>query len=190
MEARVLYAFGRHDAIGISLMGVERLPDPETEMLRGFEAIKQLAPLMAKHQGMGTMTAVLLNPKDPPKQVQLGNYTFEASFMAPRGLPGMPSPQPPYSSGVAVFISVGPDEFYVVGNSLSVTVEPNTPGPEHAGLATVEEGTFVNGRWVASRQIAGDETGQGQQLSLRSNPPDRIPDHYVGIQHFTLYRYR
>jgi hypothetical protein len=54
----------------------------------------------------------------------------------------------------------------------------------------VEEGTFVNGRWIFSRQIAGDETGQGQELSLRSNPPDRIPDSYVGIQHFTLYRYR
>jgi hypothetical protein len=57
-------------------------------------------------------------------------------------------------------------------------------------MGTVEEGTFVNGRWIVSRQIAGDETGQGQDLSLRSSPPDRIPDGYVGIQHITLYRYR
>ena len=190
MEARVLYAFGRHDAIGISLMGIERLPAPETEMIRGFEAIKQLAPLIAKHQGKGTMSAVLVGPKDPPKKVQVGNYTFEVSFATPRGLPGTPALQPPFSSGVAVFINTGPDEYYAVGNSVSVRFAPNTPGPEHAGLGTVEEGTFVNGRWIPIRQIAGDETGQGQDLSLRSLPPDRIPDRYVGIQRFTLYRYR
>ena len=190
MEARLLYAFGRHDAIGISLMGLERLPAPETEMIRGFEAIGQLAPLIAKHQGNGTMSAVLVGQKDPPKKVQVGNYTFEVSFMTPRGLPGTPALQPPFSSGVALFINTGPDEYYAAGNSASVTFAPNSPGPEHAGLGTVEEGTFVNGRWIPSRQLAGDETGQGQQLSLRSSPADRIPDRYAGIQRFTLYRYR
>jgi beta-galactosidase GanA len=190
MEARLLYAFGRHDAIGITFMGLERLPAPETEMLRGFAAIGQLAPLIGAHQGKGTMSAVLVGPKDPPKKVQLGNYTFEVSFMTPRGLPGMPDPQPPYSSGVALLINTGPDEFYAAGNSAHVTFAPSTPGPAHAGLGTVEEGVFANGRWIASRQLAGDETGQGGSLSLRSSPADRIPDRYAGIQRFTLYRYR
>jgi hypothetical protein len=54
----------------------------------------------------------------------------------------------------------------------------------------VEEGWFENGRWVPSRQLAGDETGQGQNLSLRSHPADRNPDRFAGIQRFTLYRYR
>ena len=43
MEARVMYAFGRHDAIGVSLMGIERpgvVPDIElTERLRADQAI-------------------------------------------------------------------------------------------------------------------------------------------------------
>ena len=189
MEARLLYAFGRHDAIGVSVMGFERIPAPEIETIRGYAAINQLAPLIAKHQGMGTMSAVLMGEKDPPKKVQLGNYTFEVSFATPRGLPGMPALQPPFSSGVALFINVGPNEYYVAGNSASVRFAPNTPGPEHAGLGTVEEGWFENGRWIPSRQLAGDETGQGQNISLRSSPADRIPDRYAGIQHFTLYRY-
>jgi hypothetical protein len=37
----------------------------------------------------------------------------------------------------------------------------------------------VNGRWVPGRQLAGDETEQGNHLSLRS----------LGIQRVTLYRY-
>jgi hypothetical protein len=73
---------------------------------------------------------------------------------------------------------------------VSVSFTPNTPGPEHAGIGTVEEGTFVNGHWVANRQLAGDETGEGQNLSLRSHPADRLSDDYVGIQRFTLYRYK
>ena len=66
--------------------------------------------------------------------------------------------------------------------------------PQLANVArawpAVEEGWFENGRWIPSRQLAGDETGQGQNLSLRSHPADRNPDRFAGIQHFTLYRYR
>jgi hypothetical protein len=42
--------------------------------------IAQLAPLISEHQGNGTMSAVLLGPKDPPQKIQVGNYTLEASF--------------------------------------------------------------------------------------------------------------
>jgi hypothetical protein len=37
----------------------------------------------------------------------------------------------------------------------------------------------VSGRWVPGRRLAGDDTGQGLNLSLRN----------LGIQRFTLYRY-
>ena len=90
----------------------------------------------------------------------------------------------------AIFIATGPDEYYAAGTDVSVTFSPNPPGPEYAGIGTVEEGAFVNGRWIASRQLAGDETGQGKNLSLRNRPTDRNRDGYAGIQRFTLYRYR
>jgi hypothetical protein len=189
MEAKAIYAFGRHDAIGLSLMGVERSPTPEPDMIRGFDLIDQLAPLITKHQGNGTMSAVLLGADDPPRKVQVGNYTMEVARMRPRVVPGAP-PAPPPGFAAAIFIAAGPDEFYAAGTEVTVTFAPNAPGPEHAGIGTVEEGVLVDGRWVPSRQIAGDETGEGQNLSLRSHPIDRIPDRYVGIQHFTLYRYR
>jgi hypothetical protein len=165
-------------------------------MVRGFELIAQLAPLISKHQGNGTMTAVMLAPDDPPRKIQLGNYTLEVARMggrrpaAPAAGQAAAAPGPAPSYAGAIFIAVGPDEYYAAGTEVSVAFTPNTPGPEHAGIGTVEEGIFVNGRWIPSRQLAGDETGEGQNLSLRSHPADRIPDSYVGIQHFTLYRYR
>jgi len=185
MEARVLYAFGRHDAIGISLMGIERpAATPDPLLTASFGLISQLAPLIAKHQGDGSMSAVLVDPKGPPQKVQVGNYTMEVAAQTRRGGP------PSEDFAAAIFIAVGPDEYYAAGTGVSVKFSPNASGPESAGIGTVEEGWFDNGTWVPSRQLAGDETGQGQNLSLRSHPADRMPDRFAGIQHFTLYRYR
>jgi hypothetical protein len=194
MEAKAMYSFGRHDAVGLSLMGVERPTAGDPDMVRGFQLIAQLAPLISKHQGDGTMTAVVFAADDPPKKIQLGNYTLEVARMGRRAAAPAagqtPAPAPAPSFEAAIFISTGPDEYYAAGTNVSVSFTPNTPGPEHAGIGTVEEGVFVNGRWVPNRQLAGDETGEGQNLSLRSHPADRLPDSYVGIQRFTLYRYR
>jgi len=190
MEAKAIWVFGHHNAIGMSLMGVERSPTPDPEMIRGYELIAQLTPLITKHQGKGTMAAVWLGPKDPPQKIQLGNYTLEIFRVVPQLVPGTPPPQGPPPPSAAIFISTGPDEYYAAGTDLGVIFSPNTPGPEHAGVGTIVEGTFVNGRWIPSRQLAGDEAGQGQNLYLRTHPGNRVPDSYVGIQHFTLYRYR
>ena len=81
-----------------------------------------------------------------------------------------------------MFIATGPDEYFVVGNGLTVTFSSKTPGTPLAGLGTVEEGTFVNGRWVPGRWLAGDDTGQGEDLFELQRQ--------MGIQRFTLYRYR
>ena len=178
--AKVLYAFGRHDAIGFSPMGIDRSTTPDNDLIGSYDIITQLAPLIAEHQGKGTMSAVLLAPDDPPQKVRVGNHTLEASYLRPRVVAGAQESQQPLPSSAAIFISTGPDEYYVAGKGVSVTFSPNTPGPEIDGLATVEEGTFVGGGWVPGRRLAGDDTGQGINLDLRNE----------GIQRVTLYRYR
>ena len=182
--ARALNAFGRYDAIGYSPMGFDRSLTPDDDQITGYGLIAQLAPLIAEHQGKGTMSAVLLGPNDPPRKIQVGDYTLEVAFLAPRVEP--PPQGTPLLSG-AIFIAAGPQEFYAAGNDVSVTFAPNTPGPPFAGLATVEEGTFVNGRWVAGRRLAGDDAGQGDYLDLRKR---LAGDPFPGILRVTLYRYR
>ena len=194
LEARVLYAFGRHDAIGFSPMGIERPAAPDIELISAYDTIAQLAPLIVKHQGDGTMSAVLLGSKDPPQKVRVGNYTLTVSFLKPRVLPGSPQPQEPFPNAAAIFIATGPDEFYAAGNGVTVAFTPNTPGPPLAGLATVEEGVFADGRWVPARRLAGDDTS-GQSLVLPRLHVD--PEHPAlfgpsmkGILRVTLYRFR
>jgi hypothetical protein len=80
--AKVLYAFGRHSAVGCSTMGIEdpRLPQPDYDVIGSYDLITQLVPLITEDQGKGTMSAVmLLGPNDPPQKIQLGNYTLEVA---------------------------------------------------------------------------------------------------------------
>ena len=181
MLAKALYAFGRHDAIGLSVMGIERSATPDPELISCYDLLTQLAPLISEHQGQGTMSAVLLGPDDPPQKVALGNYTLEAAYLRPRVAAGTTSSaQQPLPSAGAIFIAMGPDEYYLAGSGASVTFSPNIPGPGQAGLGIVEEGKFVNGRWIPGCLLAGDDTGQGKNISLRN----------AGIQRVVLYRYR
>jgi hypothetical protein len=198
MEAKSLYVFGHHDAIGIALMGVERAVNPDPEMISGFQIIDQLTPLIAQHQGDGSMNAILMAPGDPPQKLRFGNYTFVASRTAPRAPATAPATAPlgpgqPMGFAGALIIQVGPDEFYAVGNNINLlpTVTPGTPGPEFAGIGTTWEVVFKDGRCIPIRQLSGDETSEGDYVVLKTHPNDRIPgDGYVGILHFTMYRYR
>jgi len=181
--ARMLYAFGRHNAIGYSPMGIDSPGNTGADLTTAYDQVTQLAPLISAHQGDGTMSAVLLRgPADSPQKVRVGDYTLEVSFISPRRIAGEPPPsQGNRPAAVALFIAAGPDEYFAVGSGLTVSFSPNTPGPPLAGLATVEEGAFVKGRWVAGRRLEGDDSDEGQFLMLGSKK---------GIQHFTLYRYR
>ena len=129
--ARALYAFGRHDAIQYSRMsgGFDRLETPDKDLIGSYDLLSQLAPLILEHQGDGTMSAVMLGPKDPPQKVRVGNYTLEATFLgAGKVGPSASTPETP-PRAAALFIAVGPDEYFAAGNGLTVTFSPSTPGP-------------------------------------------------------------
>jgi hypothetical protein len=194
LATRALYAFGRHDAIGFSPMGIERPAKPDIELVSAYEVINQLAPVILAHQGNGTMTAVLIGANDKPQKVKVGDYTIEVSYIMPRVQPPAPQPQPPFPNAAAIIIQTGPEEFFAAGTGVNVKFSPNLPGPPNVGLATVEEGVFVNGKWKPGRLLAGDDTG-GSSLVLSRLHED--PDHPAlfgpsqkGIQRVTVYRYR
>ncbi len=48
-----------------------------------------------------------------------------------------------------------------------------------ANVQTAAEGKFADGKWVVVRQLGGDDTGQGEILTLRPNTILRV----------LLYRY-
>ena len=80
--------------------------------------------------------------------------------------------------GVGMILPDGPDSFYVVGTGLALTFGSHEPG-RIARIGIVEEGSFVNGRWVPKRRLNGDETFGAYRVLLA---PDAVQ-----ILHITLY---
>jgi hypothetical protein len=187
--AEAFYAIGRHSALGFSPFGIDWLARPDggdKELARSYETLEELAPLILENQPKGRVAAVLLDEVTPPQKLELGGYTLNvyatrAWHNGPTG-PEYPEGHPPQTP-YGIFIAAGPDEFYMAGDGLTIRLSPNSPGPPLAGLATVEEGRFVDGRWSPGRTLAGDDTDQGNSVSLRGARSD-------GILRVALYRYR
>jgi beta-galactosidase GanA len=189
--ANVMSAFGKYNAIAFSPFGIERSVGPDTELAAAYRVISQLAPEIAAQQGKGTITAVRMNRGDAPLNVKLGDYTLDLTYIGAGRVPIAPQPAtagqqrpqggPPAVQAAAILIAAGPNEFYFGAGAggLRIGFTPTTPGPRIVGLGDVQEGKFVDGKWRVVRQLGGDDTGQGEILSLRPNEVLRV----------TVYRY-
>jgi len=179
----VFYAVGQHDAIGFCPFSIESVSDPENNPIaKSYEVLSQLAPLILENQGKGTMTGVLLDKDNQTQQIQLGNYVLNVShdYTWAWSSGAKESKQWPRVGGL--MISVEPDEYVIAGTGIIVTFTPNSPGGPITGIASIQEGKYIDGRWIGGRWMNGDQSHQGRHLRL---PPDNF-----GIQRIKLYRYR
>jgi len=182
--ANALMAFGKFNTIGFSPFGIDGNRPVPPELAATYSMLNQLMPIITAHQGTDTITAVRLNKGEAPKQVKLGNYTLTLTYtgramhIPPQNMgQRLPSPifppqtttEPPLEAA-AILISTGPDEYYFAGSGMTIDFTPNTPtGPQNVGLGDVQEGKFVDGKWVETRQISGDDNAQGEILILRNS---------------------
>ena len=194
----LFYALGQHDAMGYAPFAIDELlssgnqptkPEPANlPLAKSYATAAQLAPLILEYQGKGKMAGVVVSADDPQQKIELGDYVLTVSYPRSSRPAAMPAPAPapsgPPPAG-AIFISVGPDEYVIAGSGqATVTFSPNTAGPPIAGVLSIEEGSFVNGRWTPGRRLNGDETSQGKFVRIGASG---IPN--GAIQRVKLYRY-
>ena len=178
-----------------------RIELADLPLARSYETISQLAPLILENQGKGKMKAAVVIADEPAQNIPLGNYVLTVSYARsgrdpvppPKAAPGAPAAAAPPAAAYRIperagvlFIAVGPDE-YIAASSGPVTIRfsPNTAGAPIARIDSIEEGTFVDGRWVAGRRLNGDESDSDKSVRLGGGV---IPN--GRIQRVKLYRYR
>jgi beta-galactosidase GanA len=182
--ANLFYAIGQCDAMGVSPFGIEddyapgRVPSVE----QSYKTLSQLSPLILKNAGTSAMAGFWLDQSNQTQKVILGDYSFNVAHEFTW----------PYSGGFrqtngwprcgGIIIPAGANEFFVAGTGLVMTFASNSGDKPTAGIVSVEEGTFVNGRWAPGRRLNGDEDHQGRQLHFGTNE--------CGIQKVKLYQYR
>jgi hypothetical protein len=175
--ANAFYAIGKHNAMGFSPFAIESFVKPDSELVQAYNVLSQLMPLILENQGKETITGVIVDFNNQTQQVQLGNFKLNIKLDAGWGKP--------LSSDMlagSIIVSIGSDEYIIAGKSQVITFEPNTAGDPIAGIASIQRGHFVKGRWITDLYLNGDEDHQGRHLRLS-------PDGY-DIQRIKLYCYR
>ena len=175
-SANVIYAVGQHNALGFSPFGIERRILAGDELSQSYKMISQLNPLIGEHQGMNSIGAVLLTKDNPSENIEFGEHIFHTDLrFDPNNLHSRSA-----DLGAAIFIMTAAGEFYIGGTGMSITFSQKNPEFK-TGLATVEEGTFAEGKWIPGRRLAGDDTAQGNNLRLGTG---------YNILRVTLYSYK
>ncbi len=175
------YAFARHNAMGYCPFSIESVDDPaNSQFNKGYEILHQLTPLILEHQGKGTMTGFLLDSAAQTAEIQMGGYTFTVKHEHTWPYAFRAEGDTPRFGGLIVM--TGKDEFYIAGSGVVVTFQSSSGDGTIAGIAGIDEGAFVNGKWVAGRRMNGDQSHQGRHLHL--------PGGEYGIQKVRLYTYK
>ncbi len=190
--ARALYAFGQHGAIGYTPFLIESNPqwDSNNELGRVYQAIAQLMPLITARQGRDSIKGLLLE-EGRTQKLSLGDYTMNATYGAAALRTWSSPPLPPASTmppAGALFVMTAPDEFYVIASGgMTITFTPNTPGPPIVGVGAVDEGRFVDGRWVQGRRLTNyGMRGATGSMGVPPSPGPAlvlVPEVYARNQH-------
>lgn len=178
--ANAYYVIAQHNALGYSPFSIESLDDDENNQVsKGYAVLHQLEPLIVDNRGRGTMAGVLLDSANQVKRLQLGDFTFNFKHEYSWRYAFRSGADTPRVGGLIIMLS--PNEFLIAGSGMIVTFESNTPDTTIAGIDSIDEGKFVDGKWIAGRRMNGDQNHQGRHMHL--------PGGSFGIQKVKLYRY-
>lgn len=168
-----LYAYGEAKAFGFSAFGVDSVepsvnssrPVPEIE--QAYKAIEDLSDLLMPAQASGHTRGLVLhaNSPRPTQTVSLGGFLFQATLSR-----SWPTKALLTNDGAMMIVQSGPNEFFIAGRGLTVSFlrDPDYDN-RLAGIGTIEEVSRIGDRWVTQRQLIGDQSNQGHQLSMSAN---------------------
>ena len=145
-SANSLYAFGEHDAIGFSPFAIEAISGPAATLLAASnDVLAQIGPLVARHQGHGTMAACCRSTRQPsaaagaPERLRprrdLRARRAGLAGGRRRDRSGRRHGRPDVAAGGLV-IATGPDEFIFAGIGVTVTFATVAPGNRQASRAS------------------------------------------------------
>lgn len=142
-------AFGNYGAIGFSPFGIDG--PANQDLAQAYATLKELSPLLLEAQSKGATKAVLLDTTNAAQRVSVGNYNLNVQLRKDRRSGNVAS------LGFALIITEGDGRFTIAGKDVQITFATGGAEPATVGLDVVEEGSFVDNKWVPSRRLNGDE---------------------------------
>ena len=195
---QAFWMFGQHDAIGVAPFGIDESTPEDDPITKTYAVLRQASDLLLQHQGKGTMRGIFLDSANRKQSFELGGYRIEAQLSSGSfaELAGFTVGQKKTAFAGGIVISTGKDEFIAIGKDYNLTFSPLQPDGKTLDVDYFEEGTFVNGKWVTTRRLNGDEgTGGGDygfgfkkgNNAVLNFQPSHNGDY--SIVRFKIYRY-
>jgi beta-galactosidase GanA len=151
--ANVFYALGEEAGFGFSPFGIENEADEKDPLGDSYKAIAAIAPQLLAHQSAGDVHGFLLDRDRRTADFTMNGYTLHVTIdnVWDKSV----------ESGFGLIMADGKDAFLGVGKGFRVTLTPRDGGALKAGIATVDEGVYDDGKWIPGRRLNGDEDEQG-----------------------------
>jgi Domain of unknown function (DUF5597)/Beta-galactosidase len=171
--SNVFYAVGEHAAIAFSPFAIDAFSEGTTELGASYGAIASIAPILFEQQPKGNVHGFVLTTEHPSVEFTINGYSVLVSLDEIFGNHT--------ENGAGLIVATGQNEFLGVGKGFRVLITPRSPSPFKLGYASIDEGTFQDGRWIAGRRLNGDESDQGSYW--------RFDSRAIKIEKAVLYRF-
>jgi beta-galactosidase GanA len=183
--ANVFYAVGEQAVLGFSPFGIDAglhgdsFPSAQVaakgreDLANSYAAISEVTPYLVPAQAQGKVHGFVLEKSHPAVDFVMDGMTVHVRLDEIFGYRA--------ESGYGLIIEKSPNSFVGVGKGFRVSFTPRDSGGSNIGLASVVEGHFVNGAWVAGRHLNGDEDDQGNGW--------RFDQRQVHVERATLYHF-
>ena len=174
-------AIGHYHAIGFSPFSIENGDEKMNAEISGtYQVLNQIGPLILQHQGSATINGVLFDKTDEKQELRMGDYILTFSHDLSLGWSPKAKDETWPITGATV-IQLAKDELIVAGTGVVATFKPLNE-KFNAGIASIDEGVFKDGKWIPGLRLNGDQSHQGRHL--------RIPEGSYSIQKVKLYSYK
>jgi Domain of unknown function (DUF5597)/Beta-galactosidase len=165
-----LYAYGEARGFGFSPFDVDSIPDDGLQPSNGagivdlYAELSSLSEQTLRAQKTGKIRGLVLHASSarPLQTVSLGGFLFHAALSR-----SWPAKQLLASDGGMMVIESASNEFFVIGSGLTVTFLRDPDVDEQiAGIASIEQVSNTDDKWVTERRLNGDQSDQGRELLM------------------------
>ena len=179
----IFYAAGEHAALGFSPFAIDSYAARETateSMTASYAKLAEIMPILLAHQGSGLdehgnprTHGFLLDKEHPAMDYNMGDYIAHVSLDEIFGNHS--------EKAFGLIIQTGPEDFLGAGKGFRVSFTAAKAGTPHVGIASIDEGHYIDGKWIAGRRLNGDENDQGNEW--------RFDQRELHIEKAKLYRF-
>jgi hypothetical protein len=180
--SKALYAYGEYDALGYAPFGFDgsqaggAFPVNSSDfdnLGKCYGNLKGMDQIIIQNYGSDKLRGLRITEDNASPAVEMGDYILTARSsvrnrravnygqgaeqLARENAQLAASAQQQAQSG-ALILQTSADEFYIVGINVSFSFASKKSDAKGRILTdTIEEGTFVDGKWVPGRRLNGDE---------------------------------